>query len=117
MRVIDTLRRLLRSLSLLDHGDLVAQVNQRLDVLVEHFLGEAYVQPFIFALVAHPCQIKQSIAHNSICVEHFVEFSQLKEDDFVEVFLLYLPVLGEGAREFLPFTWWHVKSRRIVLWV
>ena len=97
MSVVDAPSGLLGRFCLFYDSNLVAPIYELLDVFIEHFLGEAHMEPLVLALVAHPGQIEQTMAKNSVCMEHLVKLSQLKEDDFVEVLLFDLPVLCEGA--------------------
>ncbi len=64
---------------------------------------------------AHPVQIKEFLAYNSVLVEDFVELAELKEKNLLIVGRLYLPVLRHGGSKLFPLFSWDVKARRIVV--
>ena len=95
---------------LLDHDQLVAQLDELVRVLLQTLFREAHVH-----LVAHPLEVQVAVADRCVLVEHLVELAQLEQNHLVEVLALYAPVLLHCLRHAFYRLARHVQTCWVVL--
>ena len=90
---------LARVFCLLNDSDFESRIHHLLKVFIEHLLREPNVQ---LLRAAHPVEVEQLLADDRVIVEDFVKFTEFEKEDFLEVFLLQLPILAHAGCEVFP---------------